>query len=491
MEVYVLFYLPIGYHPGHEAFWYPHAQDRRGSGSLSFKNLPAKSFGELFPSYLSYRFESMFSNGPEYETRRARPFVPPDVTLKQVHDAVPKHLLRPSERLSLSYVIRDVCFCIALFKIAASIEPWSQNGFCGILGTRWQIWLVKAGLWMVYWWFQGLVWAGMFCLGHDAGHGTLFKSKRVNNTIGFLLHTFLLIPYFAWRSTHHAHHKAVASIERDENYVPHLREYYNLPEEKKARAADYAEIFEETPIWTLVRVLIMQGFGWWLYLTTNAMGSRMYPPGTNHFQPSSPLFKDKERPYIMLSNVGLVFMTTMLTIFTRRFGFAAFLAYYFIPYISADLLEVMFTYLHHSDPTIPHYRKEEWSFLRGAAATVDRPLLGWMGRFFLHNISHDHVAHHFFVGAPFYNGPEITQAVRNVLGEHYNFDSTNTFYALWRSFTECLFVEDEGGIVFYKNRSGQAARQVHESALSAIREKGWDPAEQDGLSPEVDGASRQ
>lgn len=46
----------------------------------------------------------------------------------------------------------------------------------------------------------------------------------------------------------------------------------------------------------------------------------------------------------------------------------------------------MFTYLHHSDPTIPHYRKEEWSFLRGATATVDRPLLGWMGRFFLHNV---------------------------------------------------------------------------------------------------------
>lgn len=75
-------------------------------------------------------------------------------------------------------------------------------------------------------------------------------------------------------------------------------------------------------------------------------------------------------------------------------------------------MTVMFTYLHHSDPTIPHYRKEEWSFLRGAAATVDRPLLGWavsrvsllvsstdnfacsfQGRFFFHNISHDHIAH--------------------------------------------------------------------------------------------------
>lgn len=60
----------------------------------------------------------------------------------------------------------------------------------------------------------------------------------------------------------------------------------------------------------------------------------------------------------------------------------------------------MFTYLHHSDPTIAHYRKGEWTFLRGALATVDRPLLGWAGRFFFHNISHDHVAHRAFPSIP-------------------------------------------------------------------------------------------
>jgi len=64
----------------------------------------------------------------------------------------------------------------------------------------------------------------------------------------------------------------------------------------------------------------------------------------------------------------------------------------------------MLTYLHHTDPSIPHYRnvggnvslglistltletQDEWSFLRGASATVDRPLLGWCGIFFLHNV---------------------------------------------------------------------------------------------------------
>lgn len=47
--------------------------------------------------------------------------------------------------------------------------------------------------------------------------------------------------------------------------------------------------------------------------------------------------------------------------------------------------------MQHADPTIPLYRGKEWTFLRGALSTVDRPLLGWVGRFFLHNASHDHV----------------------------------------------------------------------------------------------------
>ena len=54
----------------------------------------------------------------------------------------------------------------------------------------------------------------------------------------------------------------------------------------------------------------------------------------------------------------------------------------------------MITYLHHTDPTLPHYRGKEWNFQRGAAATVDRNFLGWQGRFFLHDVAHYHVIHH-------------------------------------------------------------------------------------------------
>ena len=100
----------------------------------------------------------------------------------------------------------------------------------------------------------------------------------------------------------------------------------------------------------------------------------------------------------------------------------------------------MLTFLHHSDPALPHYRGKAWSFVRGAVATVDRPLLGWMGRFFLHNVSHDHVAHHLFSNIPFCessspfchilsssatdNQPYVTEAIKTVLKDDYNYDST-------------------------------------------------------------------
>ena len=41
----------------------------------------------------------------------------------------------------------------------------------------------------------------------------------------------------------------------------------------------------------------------------------------------------------------------------------------------------------------------------------------------------------------------------------------NSFRALYRTFTQCCFVEDEGDIVFYKNREGKAARVLAEHAL--------------------------
>jgi len=47
-------------------------------------------------------------------------------------------------------------------------------------------------------------------------------------------------------------------MENEENYVPYTRKKYNLPDEKTATKVDYAEIFDETPIYAIWRMFIMQ-----------------------------------------------------------------------------------------------------------------------------------------------------------------------------------------------------------------------------------------
>ena len=93
----------------------------------------------------------------------------------------------------------------------------------------------------------------------------------------------------------------------------------------------------------------------------------------------------------------------------------------------------------------------------------------------MHNISHDHVGHHFFSQVPFYHQPYVTAAIKKVLGDDYCYDSTNTFRAIWRNFSQCSFIEDEGDIVFYRDRKGVPTRVMEGSVgttLAGVRRNG-------------------
>ncbi|KAI0937592.1 hypothetical protein AcV5_000391 [Taiwanofungus camphoratus] len=277
----------------------------------------------------------MFANGPEYEARLEKPFSPPTITLKQVHDAVPKHLLRKDPWKSTFYVIRDIFCCALFFYFGFSIEPVLKSNFGGYvpLTAAWQVQLARAALWLTYWWWQGLSFASFFCIAHELGHQTMYESRYVNDTLGFFFHSFILAPFFAWKASHNAHHKTVASIERDENYVPYERDYYKLPPRENATTADYLEVLDETPILTLARMLVMQGAGWWLYITTNAMGSKRYPKGTNHFSPYSPIFRKDQRLGIFLSDIGIAAMLSLLVYAAKLYGAKTVFMYYFPPYV--------------------------------------------------------------------------------------------------------------------------------------------------------------
>ncbi|TCD69010.1 hypothetical protein EIP91_009232 [Steccherinum ochraceum] len=255
--------------------------------------------------------------------------------------------------------------------------------------------------------------------------------------------------------------KKTNNLHHEETHLPWLRsDFKKLPPEDEATAMDYKEMVEETPAFTLFRMFIRQFIGFQMYLAFNRKGNPKYPPWTSHYNPNAKIYKPEHHDKVVFTDMCILTMLALLTGWGFYVGSSLAWNLYWVPWFWVHNWIVTFTYLQHSDPTVPYYRQGQWTFLRGALCTVDRPLLGWIGEFFWFNVSKDHLAHHIFAYIPFYHLPEVTEAIKPILGEYYLYDSTPVFYALWRSFSQCQFVENEGDIVFFRDQKGQSKMQL-------------------------------
>lgn len=54
----------------------------------------------------------------------------------------------------------------------------------------------------------------LFIIQHDCGHGSLFRSRRINNLVGRVLGVVTLTPYDYWRRAHAAHHATSGNLDR-------------------------------------------------------------------------------------------------------------------------------------------------------------------------------------------------------------------------------------------------------------------------------------
>ena len=54
----------------------------------------------------------------------------------------------------------------------------------------------------------------IFIIQHDCGHGSYFKSRRANDTVGAVCGTLTMIPYKYWRKGHAIHHAHHAELEQ-------------------------------------------------------------------------------------------------------------------------------------------------------------------------------------------------------------------------------------------------------------------------------------
>jgi omega-6 fatty acid desaturase (delta-12 desaturase) len=370
-------------------------------------------------------------------------FVPPTFTIKELRDVIPAHCFERSTLRSSLYVLMDVTAVCLTGTAIWFVDNWLDS----IQAPA----VVKFAAWALYSFVQGIFGTGLWVLAHECGHQAFSPSTTINYAVGYVLHTFLLVPFHSWRISHAMHHAHTAHMEKDQVFVPKTRAQRGLKEvDEVATSEDYHDsVFQEAPLYSIFNIIGMLLFGWILYLTVNASGQN-YGRWTSHFHPSSPIFKETQRKEVIASTIGIVGMLGLLGLAAQYFGFSTVVLYYGLPYLWVNAWLVTITFLQHTDPVLPHYREPSWNFVRGALATVDRDF-GWILNACLHHIHDTHVCHHLFSRLPHYHAVEATRYLKEKLGpEYYVFDRTPIWKALYRSWRQCAYVENTGDVLFFR-----------------------------------------
>jgi fatty acid desaturase len=164
-----------------------------------------------------------------------------------------------------------------------------------------------------------------------------------------------------------------------------------------------SELVEETPLYTMLKLIGHQIAGWQLYLLFNFTAGPKSRRGKeevsrfsqSHFSPFSAAFEENQAFDIFLSDLGLAITATGIWYAAQFLGWGTISLLYIAPYFWVHHWLIAITYLHHTHPQVPHYDNGTWTYTRGAMATVDRDF-GFIGRNVFHRIIEDHVVHHIF-----------------------------------------------------------------------------------------------
>ena len=262
-------------------------------------------------------------------------FKVPNYTLKQLTDAIPPHCFERSPVTGLRYIAQDLSFIGITFYLA---NMYITPALVPSLPARFILWTAYTVL-------QGFFGTGIWVIAHECNHQAFSEYKTLNDVTGWILHSALLVPYFSWKIVHKQHHSLHNNLAKDLQFVPKGRESF---------AKDYGlsdshwEFIEDTPVFSALQLFCQQLWGWPYYLCTNVSGSEAYQKrpdgrgigkyngwggGVNHFYPSSPLFGEKDKDLIYLSDLGLAITLGILFYLGNRFGHINMLVWYWIPYL--------------------------------------------------------------------------------------------------------------------------------------------------------------
>ncbi len=365
--------------------------------------------------------------------------------MKAIKDVVPDHCFTRQTSTSLIYLFQSLAIQAIVVAIGLSM-PFTQ---------------AMIPLWILYSLISGTTAMGFWVLAHECGHGAFSNNRTLENLIGYLLHSLLLVPYYSWQRSHSIHHRFTNHITDGETHVPLVIGGNGISE--KAGGEDelaFSSSLGKTK-YGIIQLCLHLVFGWPAYLLTGSTGGPKYGK-SNHFWPTKPfsakLWTSSWKNKVWISDIGIVIVLIGLSFLGFQYGFIPLIAMYVGPLLVVNCWLVLYTWLHHTDTDVPHLENSEFSFLRGAFLSIDRPY-GRLIDLLHHQIGSTHVIHHIAPTIPHYHAREATIAIRKAFPKAYLFNPTPIHKALWNIAHNCIAVkldESNGRYIWqshYKNNA--------------------------------------
>ncbi|CRK18105.1 hypothetical protein BN1708_012236 [Verticillium longisporum] len=247
----------------------------------------------------------------------------PDI--QTIRNTIPAHCFEPSLWTSFYYVFRDLSMVTGLVWAALTFIPTIPNAY------------LRFAAWMAYGFVQGLVCTGVWILGHECGHGAFSTHTRLNDCVGWALHSFLL-PSGLGKYFRVSHFEPTSAVFRSSEVL-----YVAITD--IGLALMFTALYYATQALDLSTVLFLYAvpYFWvhhWLVAITYL----------HHNHPDVPHFNEE----------GWTFVKGALATVDREFGFIG-------KHLFHGIIEKHV--VHHLFPRIPFYKADE-------ATEAMKPLLG-------------------------------------------------------------------------------------------------------------------
>ena len=211
----------------------------------------------------------------------------------------------------------------------------------------------------------------LFIIQHDCGHRSFFRSKSVNDTVGFLLGMITWTPYHCWRTQHAVHHASSGDLDRrgrgGEIFTMTVDEYKNASGWKRFGYRLYRN--------PLVLLIIAP---FWYFVIEQRLTLGV------------PRTWKKERASVHYTNLGLLLVSAAVM---SLVGWRAFLIIHPPIVILGGSIGVWMFYVQHQYEDTYWRHREDWSYVDAALHGSSYYRLPKIFQWFTANIGLHHVHH--------------------------------------------------------------------------------------------------